>query len=105
MPSAIVNGQQIDIAEPDDWTTRELYEAEKALGLAYDGSSAGAAMALTMFISLHRADPEKPMVLLADEVMGMRFNQLLPDVGDDARPPDVSANGDHADRPSIGPPP
>lgn len=76
MAKAVLEGVKVDIVEPDDWTTRELYEAEKALGLTYDGSSAGGALAITMFISLRRVQTEKGLVQLADEVMGMKFGAL-----------------------------
>jgi hypothetical protein len=99
MAEAMIGGKAVEIVEPNDWTTRELYEAEKALGLTFDGASAGAAMAITMFISLHRIEPDKPPVLLADEVMGMKFGQLT----EDAAPLAESNGSAPADLPSIGP--
>jgi hypothetical protein len=86
-PKAIIGDREVEIVPPDDWTTRELAAAEKTLQMIFDGSSAGAAMALTMFISLKRVDPTKPDVLLADEVLDMKFSTLREATGD-AVPPD-----------------
>lgn len=68
--------QEIEIYGPEDWTTRELSTAEHKLGLVFDGTSAGAGMAITLFIALKRAQPDKPDVLLADEVLDMKFSML-----------------------------
>jgi hypothetical protein len=88
-PKAMIDGKEVEIVGPDDWTTRELSEAEKTLGMVFDGSSAGAAMAITMFISLKRLEPNKPLVLLADEVLDMKFSNLREATKDDASsPPD-----------------
>lgn len=109
MAKAMIEGREVEIVGPDDWTTRELYDAEKALGMTFDGSSAGAGLALTMFISLRRVEPaEKPLMLIADEVMGMKFGKLaeVAEEGDVGPPDDAEASSaaDQNGQPTTGAP-
>lgn len=61
----LVDGRKLDV---DGIRVGELCEAEKALQVNMaDGS--GAAIAVTLFVGLRREDKQKPVHLIADEVM------------------------------------
>lgn len=61
-----IEGRELEAVE--NMRVGEVCEAEKALNVSADGGF-GARTAVMLFIAMRKEDPEKPIRLLADEVM------------------------------------
>ena len=56
---------------------REMCEAEKALGMSTDEGGFGAKVAVALFVIERRADPTKPAVLIADQVLDLDMGTIV----------------------------
>jgi hypothetical protein len=89
----------VDLAQP--MRVREICEAEKALGMGMQDSGT-ARIAVYIFVTLRKQDPERSAVLIADEVMGMDMTQL-DELGEDAASPPAVPEADPMSPPTSGP--
>lgn len=63
----------------EDWRVGELIEAENALGIDMNEAKGAAQIALVVYISRRRVEPELPSGILADQVMRMELSALAAD--------------------------
>lgn len=77
MPKYRYNGLEVEAVPQEDWGLGELSEAEHALGVALDGSSAGDALAIAFYISVRRVDKEIHKALLGDAAKAIKMSDLL----------------------------
>jgi hypothetical protein len=61
-----VDGVELDASH---MRVREVCEAEKTLGLDMSESGIGGKTAVALFIAMRRADPAKPVPVIAEEVL------------------------------------
>src|SRR5215471_11087423 len=54
-----------------------MCEAEKALGMSTDEGGFGAKVAVALFVIERRADPAKPAVLIADQVLDLDMGTIV----------------------------
>jgi hypothetical protein len=81
---------------------RQVYEGEQALGVGLTDSDSARLMVL-LFVGLRREDPDKPAVILADEIMDYDLFDLDSSEGDET-PFGPQANGqDLESLPPTGP--
>lgn len=86
-----IDGREL---EADSIRVGELCEAEKALGLNMaDGS--GAAVAVQLYVAMRRQDKQKPIHVLADEVMRADLTSFeeVEEESPPAEAADAAANG------------
>jgi hypothetical protein len=64
-----VNGRELEALE--SFRIGEACEAERALGIDLADTGLAGKMAVALFISMRRDDPERSVMQIADEVMGI----------------------------------
>jgi hypothetical protein len=67
-----IDGREVVV---DRAPLRQVHEGEKALGVGLTDSDSARLMVL-LFVGLRREDPDKPAVLIADEIMDMDMFEL-----------------------------
>jgi len=77
---------------------REMCEAEKALGMSADEGGFGAKVAVALFVIERRADPERPAVLIADQVLDLDMGEIV-EVEEDAPPAEPAEPAEPAPEP------
>src|SRR5262245_66316293 len=81
---AHIEGREVELVE--NWRVGELIEAENAVGVDMWSATGAGRMALVIFISMRREDPNFPQAVLAGKVKMMEITSILPDEDEEADP-------------------
>lgn len=102
MASWKINGEVLPA--PEHIRVREMCEAEKALGISADETGMAGKMALSLYVSLRRKDPERSAGLIADDVLNVDMT-AIEEVEDEAVPTSPADEGGESPEspPIIGP--
>jgi hypothetical protein len=100
-----LDGREIEVAS--NIRIGELIEAEKALGFNMDETGSGGRMAISLFVALRREEKEKPIGMLADEVLRVDLS-TFEEVAEESPPAEGGDERESADLvklPTSGPQP
>ena len=92
----------VELAAAENIRIGEMCEAEKMLGITADETGLAGRLALSLYVTKRRAEPEKPMQVTADEVMAADMSSLE-EVEEESPPVETAA--EPASLPTIGPRP